>query len=295
MPTDIADSLSPETPAASPPLVTPLTWVVAALLVVCFAPYLQWMWRIWMKSEYYSHGPLIPLLSAYIVYSKRHEFARAPAGRYHLWGAPIVLVSLALHGLATFWDVNFPQGFAMIGVIGGLTLMLWGWERTKLLAFPIIFLCFMVPVDRLLVTKLSNPLQLGSARVAASVPQALGVPVQIHGTIIEIPDYTFEVAQACSGLKSTIAMSALAALFAYLVVAPMWKRLVLFVSGVPVALLANASRISLTLLLGKSFGPAAAEGFFHSVSGIMVFLVGLVGLFLVAKGLRCDTMRNDIF
>lgn len=295
MPTDTPDSLTQETPAAPPALVTPMTLIAAVLLLACFAPYLQWMWRIWLKSDYYSHGPLIPLLAAYVVYRRRQEFARAPAGRYHLWGVPIVVGSLALHGLATFWDVNFPQGFAMIGVIAGLVLLLWGWERTKLLAFPIAFLCFMVPVDRLLVTKLSNPLQLGSAKVAAAVPYALGVPVQIHGTTIEIPDYTFEVAQACSGLKSTIAMSALAALFAYLLVAPMWKRLVLFVSGIPVALFANASRISLTLLLGKSFGPAAAEGFFHSVSGIMVFLVGLIGLFLVAKGLRCDTMRDDIF
>lgn len=284
-----ADSTAPTTH------IGPLTWVVGVLVVVCFAPYLQWMWRIWMKSEYYSHGPLIPLLSAYLVYTRRRQFAAAPVGRYHLWGVPVILGCLAVHGLATYWDVNFPQGFALIGVLGGLVLLLWGWERAKILAFPILFLCFMVPVDRLLVTKFSNPLQLGSARVAAAVPAALGVPVKIYGTTIVIPDYTFEVAQACSGLKSVIAMSALAALFAYLVAAPMYKRLLLFVSGVPVALLANAGRISLTLLLGKSFGPEAAEGFFHSVSGVVVFLFGLAGLFLVAKGLRCDNMRDDIF
>jgi len=217
-----ADSTAPTTH------IGPLTWVVGVLVVVCFAPYLQWMWRIWMKSEYYSHGPLIPLLSAYLVYTRRRQFAAAPVGRYHLWGVPIILGCLAVHGLATYWDVNFPQGFDLIGVLGGLVLLLWGWERAKILAFPILFLCFMVPVDRLLVTKFSNPLQLGSARVAAAVPAALGVPVKIYGTTIVIPDYTFEVAQACSGLKSVIAMSALAALFAYLVTAPMYKRLLLF-------------------------------------------------------------------
>ncbi|MCD6360001.1 MAG: exosortase/archaeosortase family protein, partial [Armatimonadetes bacterium] len=208
--------------ASAPP--GAVTLLVVALLVVCFFPCLQWMWHIWMKSAYYSHGPIIPVLAAYIAWSRRREFLQAPLGRYSLWGAPIVLICLAMHGLATYWDVNFPQGFAMIGVIAGLTLLLWGWDRARIVAFPIIFLCFMVPVDRLLVTKLSNSLQLGSAHAAAMVPYLLGVPVQLSGTTIRIPDYTFEVAQACSGLKSTIAMSALAALFAYLVTAPMWKR-----------------------------------------------------------------------
>jgi len=120
------------------------------------------------------------------------------------------------------------------------------------------------------------------------------VPVHLYGTTIEIPEYTFEVAQACSGLKSSIAMSALAALFAYMIVAPMWKRVLVFAAGLPVALVANAARISFTLMLGKAFGTEAAEGFFHSVSGIMVFLIGLFGLFLIAKALGCDKLRDDI-
>ncbi len=283
--------------AHTPPhagIVNPLSIAVALLLVVTFAPYLTWMGRIWMKSPYYGHGPIIPLLAGWIIYTRRHDFLTARAEGGNWWGAPIVLVSLGIHGWAIFRDVNFPQGFAMIGVIAGLALLLWGWERAKVLAFPIAFLCFMVPVGRLLVTKLSNPLQIGSAAVAARVPMLLGVPTQVHGTTIVIPDYTFEVAQACSGLKSIIAMTALAALFAYLVVAPMYKRLILLASSIPVALAANSCRIALTLLLGRSFGPAAAEGFFHSLSGIMVFLLGLAGLLLIAKALKCEAMREDI-
>ena len=116
----------------------------------------------------------------------------------------------------------------------------------------------------------------------------------IEGTLIQTPMYTFEVAIPCSGLKSTIAMTALAALFAYLLVAPLWKKLLLFVAAFPVALLANTVRIFLTVVLGTTLGPEAAEGFFHSVSGIMVFLVALAGLFGVGRLLGCLQLREDI-
>ncbi|MFP4250284.1 MAG: exosortase/archaeosortase family protein [Armatimonadota bacterium] len=274
-------------------LFTPLTAVVVVLLIVCFRSYLRWMWDVWMQSEYYGHGPLIPLISGYLVYSRRREFVEAEGGR-NLWGLPLLIGGLAIFLSALYLDVNFIQGFAMIMVIGGLIVLLWGWGRAKVVIFPIAFLAFMVPTGRLLVTQFSNPLQTWGAAVAATTVSLVGMPVELQGTTIDIPGYTFEVAQACSGLKSTIAMSALAALFAYLVRGPIWKRVLLFVSGAPVALAANATRITFTLILGRAFGPEAAEGFFHTLSGLMVFVVGLIGLFLVARLLKCDQMRADI-
>jgi len=268
--------------------------VLLVLLLACFARYLNWMWHIWLKSEYYGHGPLIPVIAGYLIYTRRRELSKVELTR-HLWGVPFVVGGLTVHAAATYLDVNFPQGFAMVAVIFGLAVLLWGWDAARVMAFPIGFLGFMVPTGRLLVTKLSLPLQLGAAQMAGRIVAFMGVPLTIHGTTIALPEYTFEVAQACSGLKSTIAMSALAALVAYLAVAPMWKRLLVFAAGFPVALVANGARITLTVMLGKSFGQAAAEGFFHSFSGVLVFVIGLVGLFLVAKGLGCEKMREDIF
>lgn len=276
-------------------LVGPLTVAVAALLVACFMPYLRWMWEIWWRSPYYGHGPLIPLVSAWLVYSRRRDLVRTPDDGRGLWGVPVVILGLGLYALAVYWDVNFPQGFAMIMVLAGLVVLLFGWERARVVAFPVAYLAFMVPVDRLLVTQFSNPLQLISATLAAGFPRLVGLPVVLHGTSIAIPDYTFEVAQACSGLKSIIAMGALSALFAYLVVAPMWKRIVLVVASVPVALAANVVRITATLMLGRVFSPAVAEGFFHNFSGLLVFAVALLGLFAIARGLRCDQLRGDIW
>lgn len=268
--------------------------VLIVLFVACFARYLGWMWHIWLKSEYYGHGPLIPLISGYLIYTRRRELARIEVTRY-LWGVPFAVGGLILHAAATYLNVNFPQGFAMVVVIFGLVVLLWGSDAARAISFPIAFLGFMVPTGRLLVTNLSLPLQLGAAQMAGRVVAFMGVPLTIHGTSIILPSYTFEVAQACSGLKSTIAMSALAALVAYLLVAPMWKRVLIFAAGFPVALIANGARITLTVMLGKSFGQAAAEGFFHGFSGVLVFVLGLLGLFLVAKALGCEKMREDIF
>ena len=272
---------------------TPLTALVVALLIVCFWSYLKWMWHVWMQSDYYGHGPLVPLISAYLIYSRRKQFVEAEA-THNWWGLPLLLAGIVIFLAAVYLDVNFIQGFAMVMVIGGLVILLWGWGRSKVILFPVTFLVFMVPTGRLLVTQFSGPLQTYGAAVAAKAVSLVGMPVELKGTTIDIPDYTFEVAQACSGLKSTIAMSALAALFAYLVDGPMWKRVVLFIAGAPVALAANATRITFTLILGRAFGPEAAEGFFHTLSGLMVFVVGLIGLFLVAKLLKCDKMRPNI-
>lgn len=276
-----------------PRVFTPLTAVVGALFVVCFWSYLKWMWDVWMQSEYYGHGPLIPLISAYLIYARREQFVEAGGGLKYL-GVPPLVVGMAIFLAAVYLDVNFIQGFAMIMVLGGTVLLLWGWGRTKVIIFPLAFLLFMVPTGRLLVTQFSNPLQTHAAAVAAKSVALIGMPVELHGTTIAIPDYTFEVAQACSGLKSTIAMSALGALFAYLAAGPMWKRVVLFVAAAPVALAANAARITFTLILGRAFGSEAAEGFFHTLSGLMVFVLALIGLFLVARLLGCDRMRENI-
>jgi exosortase len=285
---------SGEHQAERPRLTQALTAVAVGLLVLCFAHYLGWMWRIWLRSDYYGHGPLIPVIAGYLVYTRRRELAQA-AETGHMWGVPFIAGGLLVQTAAMYQDVNFPQGFALIAVVFGLTVLLRGWDAARVVSFPIAFLAFMVPMGRILVNQLSLPLQLGSTKLAVLVPMLMGVPVEVRGTTIDIPEYTFEVAEACSGLKSSIAMSALAALFAYLIVAPPWKRVVVFVAGLPVALLANAGRITLTLMLAKSFGAEAAEGFFHSFSGVLVFVLGLTGLFLVSKGLGCDRMREGIF
>jgi len=197
------------------------------------------------------------------------------------------------------WGVSIPahfiQGFAFVGTIGGLVWWLEGWPVARAVAFPVLFLVFMVPQARWLVDVFAQPLQVYSALVAGHMAQFIGIPVSIEGTSLQIPDYTFEVAIPCSGLKSAIAMSALGALLAYVAEGAAWRRLLLFALSVPVALLANAVRIWVTLIMGASLGVEVAEGFFHGLSGVVVFLVALGGLLMVGRLLGCQRMRSDIW
>jgi len=264
---------------------------VAVLLA--YGHYIIWMTERWWGSSYYGHGFLIPLISGYLVWRLRAKLRRLPRESFN-WGIVIVVGALLLHLAASFADVHFPSGFALVITIFGLVIWLGGRIWGRVLAFPVGFLVFMVPLGRILVEQVAEPLQLLSAQLAGHGIAAIGAIVTIEGTLLHTPVYTFEVAIPCSGLKSTIAMTALAALFAYLVAAPLWKKLLLFACAFPVALIANAARIFVTVILGTTIGPAVAEGFFHSVSGVVVFLFGLAGLLAVGRMLGCLQLREDI-
>lgn len=266
---------------------------VAAAFTAAFGPHLVWVWERWMASEYYGHGLLIPPVVAYLIYRRRELLISAPKSRDGL-GLALTVGGVFLHLIATQLDVNFVSAFAMIPVLLGLAGWLWG--RTVLLAvlFPICYLGFAVPVDRLLIDAFSSPLQLMAAKVAAVFGQVIGLPIAREGVNISVPEYSFEVAIACSGLKSLITMTALAALYAYLLEAKAWQRAAVLASSVPVALLANSVRVTLILLLARSMGERAAEGFFHTFSGGVVFMVGLAAIYGIGRLLGCRSLRDDI-
>ena len=276
---DVADLL--------PPL------VIASLLVYLFRANLTWLFQTWRLDEYYTHGFLIPLISAYIIYRQAGSLAALPKTG-HVWSIVVLAPTICLHFAATYLDVNFAISFALIGWLIGLTWLLWGWPVLTRLLFPLAFLGFMVPLGKLLIDQVSQPMQVLGAKMAGISAQMLGMPLRIEGVSLETPGYTFEVAEACSGLKSAIAMLALGALLAYLVKAPTWKRLVIFASSLPVAILANAIRIWLTVMLGTALGHEAAEGFFHTASGMIVFVLAFLGLFGVTVLLKCRRLRDDI-
>jgi len=266
---------------------------IAVAVAATFGPQLVWMVGRWWNSEYYGHGFFVAPVAAYLIYRRREFLIELPTSR-SLLGLALVVFGLLLHLAAALVDVNFVSGFALVVVLGGLVLWLWGNEVGLALLFPVGYLCFMVPVDRLLIDAFSSPLQLMAAKLAFVFGQVIGMPVEREGVNLLVPGYTFEVAVACSGLKSFITMIALAALFAYIVKAVLWRRLVLVASSIPVALLANAVRVVVIMLIAQSLGPKAAEGFLHGFSGVIVFAVGLGALYGLGKVLGCHNLRDDI-
>jgi exosortase len=247
-----------------------------------------------MHDEYYSHGPLIPLISAYLIYRLWPKLKTLPTEGHNAWGLWLMVAGLLLHIASVRADVWFPSGFGLIALLYGLVIWFWGWPRARALLFPFLFLFFMVPMARLLVDKFSVPMQLFSAHGAAALGGLFGLVDHTEGVKIFTRDYVFEVAIPCSGLKSIIAMSALGGLVAWALEGAPWKRWVLFAASIPIAVIANILRIFVTLILGNSLGPAFAEGFFHEASGALVFVIAFVGLLVLGGVMGCRQIREDI-
>jgi exosortase len=173
-------------------------------------------------------------------------------------------------------------------VLGGLVLLILGRRPLWILSFPIGFLIFMIPLPDLVVNTIAFPLQLFAAKTASFCLFSLGIPVLREGNLIILASTTLEVAEACSGLRSLLALLALGTVYGYFSQDIIWKRWVLVFLSVPIAIAANAVRVSGTGILAHYFGAEAAEGFYHTFEGWIVFVVAFVLLFF------CGTILNKV-
>ncbi len=290
-----SQATSVERGACTPPVaVATLVWagIVAALLAWLYAPSIIWMVRDWTHYEYYRHGFLVPLVSGWLIWRRKEALASEPVAPY--WPAGLLAVAAVLVYLLALWlDVHSLSAASLVPLTIGLTGWIWGKRVLRELAFPLAFLAFMIPLGPL-VNQASNPLQRLATVGAGALLQLARMPAEVVGTQLTVPGYVMVVGAACSGLKSVISLTALAALAAYLLVGPPWKRALLFAASVPVALLANIVRVVAIALIGRTMGADVAEGFLHEFSGLLVFLVGLFGLIGLGVALGCDNLREDI-
>jgi exosortase len=165
---------------------------------------------------------------------------------------------------------------SLVVLLAGLVLYRSGWRYLKGMAFPIVFLLFMIPWPAIILNALTLPLQLLAARLSTSSLQLMNLPVYREGNVIFLPHATLEVVEACSGIRSLVSLLALAVVFAYMTQRHVWKIAVLVVSATPIAIIANAFRIWGTGVLAHVYGPQAAEGFYHTFAGWLVFVIAFV-------------------
>ena len=168
---------------------------------------------------------------------------------------------------------------SLIFLLAGMVVQFLGWAHLRAMAFPVAFLFLMIPVPAILFNQIAFPLQLLASQFAASFLQFAGVPTLRQGNVIQLPVMTLEVVEACSGIRSLVTLLTLAIIYGYLLESSIWKRVLLALSSIPIAVLANALRIVGTGLLGEYWGPEKAQGFFHSFSGWVIFVVALLLLF----------------
>jgi exosortase len=253
--------------------------VLLALTAVVYRPILMAMGRQWYDDENYSHGFLVAPLSAYLIWERRGQL-RALTGRPSAWGLLVLVPSLGVLLLGSLGAELFLQRSSLLGVIVGLVLLVLGASHLGAISFPLAFLVFMIPLPAIVVNTIAFPLQLLAARAATACLYTLGIPVLREGNVITLASTTLEVAEACSGIRSLQSLLALGTIYAYLSHRILWKRWALALLSIPIAVAANAFRVSGTGVLAHFIGSRAAEGFYHSFSGWSVFVVAFVLLLL---------------
>jgi exosortase len=268
--------------------------VVVAMLVALYLPTLIYLVRLWYYTPVYSHGFLVIPVSVVLVWLIRARLAAADAGidRRGLW---ILGLGLALYVLGHLIDLNPVKAGSIIVTTWGTVRYFFGRRVTRLVAFPMFFLCFMVVLPRSLIDKVGFPMQLYGSKYAAGFVDAMGITAVSEGTNISlaIPGGDFIVEERCSGMHSMVALMALSALMAYLLPLSFGRKVILFVCAVPIALVANLVRIILILLIATWVSVRVAQTFFHDYSAPMIFLIALGVLYLVGKVLLWQAKRGQ--
>lgn len=268
-----------------------LVWATCGAIVLLlgiYFPILRIMVQHWSAVEDYQHGFLIAPLALYFAWERRWDLEEARIQGSWLGLAPLAigLVSLAIGRLGT---ELMTMRSAFVFTLIGLVLLLLGREVFRILAFPLFFLFLMVPLPQSLLNTVAFPLQLIAAKAAVVSLQQLGIPALVEGNIIHLAHAQLFVHEACSGLRSLMALITLGVVFAHFFKrGVLWVQLVLVASTIPIAIAVNSFRVALTGYLTHHFGESVATGAIHDFQGIITF--GMAFLILLGEGRLIDAM-----
>ncbi len=272
--------------AAPDRLFRPALVVGALLFAVAFHRTFATLWRTWNNNDNYSHGFLIPPIAFFLVWQMRAKLRALPI-QPSVLGFGVLVAGVLLQVVGIRGDVTIFQGYAAILVLTGLVWTWFGGAWARQLAFPLAFLSFMVPSAPWFLNQVSFRLKVVAANGAVQLAQAMGVAVSQRGMDLYFPTGTLTVENACSGLNSLVALMALGALFAYMGNGPAWKRWVLFLAAMPVAVLANILRLTSLCVMAVFTSAKTASGHFHDIGGFVLFGMALLMLGAIKRVLRC--------
>jgi exosortase len=255
------------------------------LLGLLYGPVLTRLASQWAHDPNFSHGFFVPIFSLYVLWDQRGRLARLyPRPTWTALG--LVIPGLLCLVVGTLGAELFLSRISIVPVLGGLVALFLGWRFLRAVSFSWLFLLLMVPLPTLVFNQITFPLQILASRIASNLLPFAGVPVLREGNVILLPAMALEVAEACSGIRSLMSLLTLAVMYGYLLEKRWTMRLALALAAVPIAVAANSLRIVGTGLLVQYWDPEKAEGFFHSFSGWIIFVVSLLLLFALRRFLH---------
>lgn len=269
-----------ETPQASaaPPVRLPwgeIGWF-AALLIVCYAPILRQLVQVWATDDDMGYGFFVFPVAAFIAWRKRRLLTAEPA-HSNPWGLAILAWGCLQVIAASLAAELYTQRLAIVITLTGIVFYLGGRAWLRVLRFPLVLLVFMIPIPAIIYSQLTLRLQETATILAEKILNVIGIPVLRTGNLLELPSQTLNVAEACSGIRSMLALAFLALVYAYFRENRAWVRGLLFLSSVPIAIGANAIRVAVTGVLSE-MNVAWASGVYHEAEGYIVFAIALAAL-----------------
>lgn len=251
-----------------------ITWVAT------FSPIYPELVRDWLGHSDNSHAILVPFISLFFIWKRKNELQSTPFDG-SAWGVIILGASLLAYIASYGGGLVFPARVAMVASLFGLVWFCFGIGFIRILAFPICFLLFMVPVPSSLLSFASMPLQLMATRISASLIGSCSIPVYREGNMLYFVETQLEVAEACSGIRSIVSLTMLSLVFCYLSREGWLRKVLLVAVAIPIAILANIVRVTGTGVLAHFYGDRVAKGFLHEFSGLVIFAFGFALLFAV--------------
>ena len=234
----------------------------------------------WSSDPNFSHGFLIPFVAVYMVWYKK-EHLKAIEKKPFTPGIGIIVFGMLCFLAGTIGSELFVMRSSMIITIAGMVIYLFGIQTFKVVFIPILYLIIMIPIPAIIWNKLAFPLQLFAAHLSSAMVRFLGMPVLREGNILHLANTSLQVVDACSGIRSLTSLLALSGAFAFITPLGTFKKWILFFSAVPIAIIVNVMRLTITAVMATYIGPDAAQGFLHEMSGILVFFVALALVYLV--------------
>jgi exosortase D (VPLPA-CTERM-specific) len=246
--------------------------VLAVLLV--FALYehgLNRMVHYWFNKDEYSHGVMIPFITAFLIWQKKDVLERISFDGSWV-GVVVTLVGAFIIAIGNISAITAIMQYGFVIVLAGFALAYMGWRGFKEIWIPLLLLFFMIPFPDVITQDLSRHLQLISSSIGVWIIRLFGISVYLEGNVIDLGVYQLQVVEACSGLRYLFPLMTLGFVCAYIYKAVLWKRAVIFFSTIPITIFLNSFRIGMIGVLVEYWGISMAEGFLHDFEGWAVFM-----------------------
>ena len=252
---------------------TAIAWF-GALLLICYIPVLIGLVHVWSSDGDMGHGFFVPVVVGYILWQRRSELVAIRPQPSYLGLIPIVAGALLML-VGTLGAQIFIARVAFLISLAGAVYFLGGKPLMRLVAFPLFLLLFMIPIPALIYARITLPLQLFASTVAEYILAMVGIPVLRDGNVLELASQRLSVVEACSGIRSLLSLTFLSLVYGYFFDSKPWMRWLLLAATIPVAIAANAARVTLTGMVSE-YRVDLAQGLFHEFEGFVLFVVAVV-------------------